>query len=82
LLVFTCEVCGALVPPGTPSTRVVIESRPKTYPRREHAMRKPGRARDRDEWKADPGGVGSEIVAEATACPRCALAVGLGRMTS
>ena len=68
---YRCEVCKELVPPGTVSKKVVVETREVNYPRRAAANRpKPGDSKR--ERRDDPGGRGSEIVREVIACPRCA----------
>src|SRR5687767_2470751 len=68
--VYVCQMCGAEVPSGTSCRRVVVETREKIYPKRDHAIRKPGR--QRKDWKTDPGGIGREIVRELMVCPSCA----------
>jgi hypothetical protein len=35
-------------------------------------MRRPGHRRDKDKWRADPGGAGHEIAREVIACDACA----------
>lgn len=65
---YRCEMCRELVPPGTPSHRVVVETRERRYPYRPDLFAIKGTK----EKKADPGGVGREIVREVIACPRCA----------
>jgi hypothetical protein len=69
-------MCGSVMPPRTRCHRVVVETRPKIYPRREKVFQvlrwERGRWRLKDE--DDPGGVGYETVREVIACPRCAAA--------
>lgn len=67
---YRCEVCKSLVPPNTPSYRVVTETRPAQYPRRVEAntFKKNGK----NEKSDDPGGKGVEIAQERVMCPRCA----------
>jgi len=69
---FKCEICHRTVPPCTPSTRIVVKTRPKQYPKRVNANQHKhhGRLKITD----DPGGQGYEIVQEVTACPTCATA--------
>jgi hypothetical protein len=65
---YRCEFCKKVVAPGIPSHRVVMETRQVRYPYRPDVYV----IRGKKEKKADPGGVGREIVREAIACPRCA----------
>jgi hypothetical protein len=69
---FRCQLCSQLVAPRTPQTRIVVETRVVTHPRREKAYlrRVDGRLREVD----DPGGTGSAIVREVSVCPACAAA--------
>ena len=85
---YRCQICGCVAPARTPARRVVIETRPKTYPTRLKPGRPSGRgggggrgggrgggsadARGRNERVADRGGEGNEIVKELVACPTCA----------
>lgn len=57
-----CAGCNGLTKPGEKPVRLVTETRSKTYPRREQAMRR-GRGLTL-RWIPDPGGVGTEIVKE------------------
>ena len=68
---FRCSVCGVPVGPGVAAVRVVLQTRPKTYPLREkvNLVRQPETPRER--WTDDPGGWGTEIVREGLACPAC-----------
>ena len=52
---YQCEKCKATQPHGTPSNRIVVETREKVYPRRGD----------------DPGGKGFETVREMVVCPEC-----------
>lgn len=54
---YQCEKCKATQPHGTPSNRVVVETRQKVYPSRHDA--------------GDPGGKGFETVREMVVCPDC-----------
>ena len=65
---FICEKCRALTQPGVKSSIVVVETRLKKYPRREHAHRQVGRDEDTAH---DPGGTGVEAVKCARVCPAC-----------
>jgi hypothetical protein len=67
---YRCEFCSAIVPPHTPSHRVIVETRPTVYsPRREvHVFQRKRKKQKRD----DPGGRGIEIAREKVACPSCA----------
>jgi hypothetical protein len=69
---FRCDVCGSVTPPRTPCSRVVIETRPIEYPKREKIHWQPPKAGGKGTWIDDPGGVGSAIVRELRACPACA----------
>jgi hypothetical protein len=74
---FRCQLCGDVVPPGTPSQRIVVQSRRTQYPYRSKAnvvVRKPESGRRRKtkkEYRDDPGGEGHEIVREVIVCPNC-----------
>jgi hypothetical protein len=74
---FLCQLCGGVVPPRIPATRVVVNRRPKQYPFRFEANvfyrpdpKKEGKIKEHKT--DDPGGVGWEIAREVLACPRCA----------
>lgn len=76
---FRCELCQTVVPPRQRATKIVLATRPRTYAQRGREVRErfgrpPMRGRGpvpkRPEY--DKGGVGTEIVREATVCPRCA----------
>ena len=69
---FRCEICNAVAAPGTPSQRVVTETRPAEYPSRAKAQRQ--RVGRKLKHSDDPGGAGYEIAREAIACPSCATA--------
>lgn len=57
---YQCQKCRSTQPHGTPSNRVVVETREKVYP-----PRKQGNGAD------DPGGKGHETVREMVVCPAC-----------
>ena len=67
---YQCEICRKVVPPNTPSYKIVVETRPVAYPRRPDANKT--RVRGKIEKRDDPGGQGFEIVRELRACPECA----------
>lgn len=74
---FRCELCQTVVPARQRSTKIVLKTRPRTYhsrgtEAREFRGRFPRRGMPRKQPEYDKGGVGSEIVQEATVCPRCA----------
>ena len=79
---FRCQLCQTVVPAGTRSTKVVLVTREKVYGERGgggHAAtrggfrkRGGGGRRNTPKKNYDKGGVGTEIVREAMACPRCA----------
>lgn len=66
---FRCDVCNTLTAPGTPATRVIVETRPRKYPRRHDAFLRSvsGKMKRFD----DPGGSGQEPVKELICCPVC-----------
>jgi hypothetical protein len=75
--VFKCELCGKIVPRNVPAQRIVLKTRPASYPERPKANRVkkdgPGVTEiDGKFYKKDPGGTGCEIVREALVCPSCA----------
>jgi hypothetical protein len=67
---YKCELCKQIVPAHTPAHRLVITTRPKTYPSRHEVNRV--KSGGKVEWKDDPGGEGVEIVKEILVCPACA----------
>jgi hypothetical protein len=73
---FRCELCDTIVPARTPATKIVLQTRPRTYePRggdRNERRGFRGRRGPRKRPPFDKGGVGTEIVREASVCPRCA----------
>ena len=71
-MLFRCQLCMRVVPPGTRAARVVLATRPKVYPFRAHAMREI--SKEDKKPKHNRGGVGREIVREALVCPACAAA--------
>lgn len=75
---FRCQTCDTIVPAGTRSSKIVVQSRPRTYEPRGADPRERGRfgrgRRKPTKKKAeyDKGGVGTEIVREIMVCPTCA----------
>jgi hypothetical protein len=69
---YVCEVCGSVIVPGTPQTKIVVETRPVEYPVREKVHFRPGADGGKGKWIDDPGGSGIEIVRELRVCPSCA----------
>lgn len=63
------------MPPRTPATRIVVQTRLVQFPYRVKANRvfrldEAGKRKEREI--DDPGGTGQQIVRELTACPTCA----------
>jgi hypothetical protein len=74
---FLCPLCGRVVARRVPACRVVVKTRPKTYPLRHAANRPVARienGRKRSRRPDDPGGTGRETVQEILACAACAAA--------
>jgi len=69
---FVCDVCGSVALPGTPSHRIVVETREVDHPPRPDAHRRPRPPGGKIKWLDDPGGRGSQIVRELRACEPCA----------
>jgi hypothetical protein len=71
---FRCQLCGTVVPPRTPSHRVVVQSRPKRYPYRPRANSffRWVKGKHKKLHTDDPGGSGTAIVREVRACAACA----------
>lgn len=72
---FPCGICHTMTRPGEKATRIVTATRNASYPFRRgaHRFRK-----EKKRWiKDDPGGRGMEVVSEALACNKCAVAAGL-----
>lgn len=67
---YRCQLCKEVVPAGT-RQRLVVETRPASYPYRPHVYGV--RGLPRVKWQDDPGGAGREIARATPACPRCAL---------
>lgn len=77
---FRCDRCNAVVPAGTRETKIIVETRPKTYESRGGMTRefprsrRPMGRRARRAQSFDKGGTGFEIVREISVCPKCAAA--------
>lgn len=75
---YRCDVCQQVVPPGIRARRRVVETVTHTHPVRPKALTAPPDPQRRRSQRArrhlvtDIGGVGSQIVREVNACPRCA----------
>lgn len=70
---YRCEMCHAVVPPNTPATRLVVETREKEYPTRsDRGARNKKQRFNRFQQPSDIGGKGVEIVREIVVCPICA----------
>lgn len=72
---YRCQICNIVVPPNTPCTRLVVETREKEYPSRGDRggrNKSGGRNNPRYNSVSDVGGKGTEIVREVVACPTCA----------
>lgn len=66
---FICAFCSKSTRLGEPMTRIVVRSEPIEYPERPEAY--PPRSLG-GKRHTDPGGVGTRIIEERPACPRCA----------
>jgi hypothetical protein len=71
---YRCALCQAVVPPRTPAIRVVLRTRPRTYPYRADAHSYLDKKSGKRKIKDDPGGHGYEFVEEALVCHDCAAA--------
>jgi len=70
---FRCQMCGSVVPAGMRANKIVVASRPRTYPSRGGGDRGGFRGRFREpKPEYDKGGTGREIVRELAVCDRCA----------
>jgi hypothetical protein len=71
---YRCELCNHVSEPRQPAFRVVLETRPRSYPKREKANPCYKRFRDGTKFvrRHDRGGFGLECAREATVCGRCA----------
>jgi hypothetical protein len=71
---YRCEQCKEVVGPRIPLERVVVETRPVTYPFRKEVNRARHPRSGRLIWVDDEGGEGHETVRELVMCARCAAA--------
>jgi hypothetical protein len=72
---YRCQLCRCVVPAGTSSQRLVVQSRHKEYQFRSRAnvvVRRKKENKTKKEFRDDPGGEGQEIVQELIICPACA----------
>lgn len=70
---YRCQICKTVVPPNTPATRLVVETREKEYPTTADRGPRGKKPRlNRYQQPADIGGKGTEIVREIVVCPACA----------
>jgi hypothetical protein len=69
---YRCEICGRVVPLGTPAIRQVVETRDREYPRRRDDSDVGRKGRKRSSRSGDAGGAGREIVRERLVCGGCA----------
>jgi hypothetical protein len=72
---FRCQLCQGVVPPQTPSHRLVLRRRRKAYPHRSRAntfVRTNEVGKRKEYHTDDPGGEGQEAVEEVLVCPACA----------
>lgn len=72
---YRCQICSCVVPPRTPSHRIVVKQRAKKYPYRKEANRviqvnENGKLKEKKI--DDSGGKGQEIAEEIIVCPECA----------
>ena len=67
---YRCYFCKAVVSEGVAAHRVVLETRPAVYRRRDRV--KPNKINRKAKGPDDPGGNGYEIVKEVLACRSCA----------
>lgn len=75
---FRCESCETIVPAGTRSQKIVVQTRPRTYEPRGADPRERGRwgrgrgaGRSTKKQEYDKGGQGTEVVRELMVCPAC-----------
>lgn len=70
---YRCAICDSVSKPGERANRVPLRTRRKVYDARSNSQ-PTGKRKDRSRrgrWRADPGGIGFEIVAEAVVCTSC-----------
>ncbi|MFT3710968.1 MAG: hypothetical protein QM817_25360 [Archangium sp.] len=71
---YRCEQCKEVVGPRISIERVVVETRPVTYPFRKEVNRARNPKNGKLVWVDDEGGEGHETVRELALCARCAAA--------
>ena len=70
---FRCQMCRGVVPAGIRANKIVVASRPRTYPSRGGGDRRGYRDSFRSpKPEYDKGGTGHEIVQELSVCDGCA----------
>ena len=72
---FRCQLCQCIVPPRTPSQRLVLNWRSKEYQYRARAntfVRTDEKGKRKEYHSDDPGGKGQEVAKEVIVCPTCA----------
>jgi hypothetical protein len=72
---FRCQLCQQVVPAGTPSRHLVVQTRQKSYPFRSRVnriIRLTDTGKHKEVFLDDPGGAGTEIARELIVCPSCA----------
>ena len=72
---YRCQVCETVVPAGTRTHKVVVQTRAREYAARDDSPQRGGprgRGRNMKKKSYDRGGEGQEIVRELTVCPTCA----------
>jgi len=71
---YRCELCNHVSEPRQPAFRVILETRPRSYPPREKVNACYKRVPGGTKFKRtdDRGGFGLECAREATVCGRCA----------
>lgn len=73
---YKCQLCLAVVPPGTKSRTIVLETRQVQFPPRLKAYHFNKfdwkKQKTKREVRHDPGGIGTQIVREARVCVTCA----------
>jgi hypothetical protein len=67
---FLCKNCCSNIPANQASFNFTIQTRSKTYPKRNKANVYID-LKGKEQVKADPGGVGTEIVKEIQVCQSC-----------
>ena len=70
---FRCQKCGTVVPAGVRCNKIVVASRPKTYPSRgSDRTQRRFRGQKAKPGSYDKGGTGHEIAQELNVCEACA----------